>query len=260
MHEPRTDGGRNRALGRAGPVAVFAMVVPITGSVTVLIAGPLMAPWLRDQGTAGVLYFIATFALLGAVAFAPTYTTSVIAGWTFGFRVGYPAVVVGTVGGAALCYLGARWCASERVHSAFSAHPKWEVVRRALFEASAWKALWLVFLLRLSPVLPFGTTNVLLATTGVRPGVYLAGTLLGLLPRTGLVALAAASAERLDFDAAESWWLLVVGIVASGACIAAFGIIGKRALDRATRLSAQGCDLTPSPGTPGEGRGGGLEE
>lgn len=226
--------GEGWGLRRAGPVALFATVVPIVGAVAVLAAGPFVAPWFREQGSAGLFYFILAFTVLGALALAPTYTTSVIAGWTFGFQEGFPAVVVGTVSGAVLCYLGARRMAGERVRAAFGEHPKWEVVRRALFEANAWKTLWLVFLLRLSPVLPFGTTNVLLATTGVRPGLYVLGTLLGLMPRTGLVALAAAGAEQLDFDTAESWWMLAGGIVATAAVIVTFAAIGKRALERAT--------------------------
>ena len=91
-----------RGLGQATPVAILATAIPILGSVTMLIAGPLLAGWLRAQGTAGLIYFTVTFALLGAVAFAPTYTTSVIAGWTFGFARGFPAVIIGTVIGVIL--------------------------------------------------------------------------------------------------------------------------------------------------------------
>jgi uncharacterized membrane protein YdjX (TVP38/TMEM64 family) len=226
---------KHRGLGRATPVAALATALPIIGSVTMLAFGPTLAVWLREQGTAGVVYFVIGFAVLGAVALAPTYTTSIIAGWTFGFKTGFTAVVLGTVGGATLCYLMARWLAKARVASTFREHPRWDLVRRALLEENVLKTLWIVFLLRLSPVLPFGTTNVLLATTGVRLPLYVLGTLLGLMPRTGLVALAAAGAERLDFEMSESWWMLAAGLAATGICIATMAIIGKHALDRATR-------------------------
>ena len=216
-------------------MALVGTIVPILGSVTVLAVAPFAADWLREQGIAGVVYFTATFALLGAVAFAPTYTTSIVAGWTFGFTVGFTAIIIGMVSGAALCYGAARWLAAERVSSTFDAHPRAEVVRRALVEASPWRTLWLVFLLRLTPVLPFGTTNILLATTGVPLPIYLLGTMLGMAPRTALIALAAAGAEQLEMEAAGSWWLLGLGAAATVACIIAFAVIGKRALDRATR-------------------------
>ncbi|MGH7215306.1 MAG: VTT domain-containing protein, partial [Tepidisphaeraceae bacterium] len=153
----------HRGLGRAGPVAVVAIVLPVIGSVAMLVLGPFIAGWLYERGNWGLLYFTVGFAVLGAVMLAPTYTTSIVAGWTFGFARGFPAIVVGTVGGAVLCYLGARWWARPRVTATFRDHPKWDVVRRAMVEAGAFKTLWIVFLLRLSPVLPFGTTNVLLA-------------------------------------------------------------------------------------------------
>ncbi|MEO6436175.1 MAG: VTT domain-containing protein, partial [Tepidisphaeraceae bacterium] len=161
----------------------------------------------------------------------------IIAGWTFGLRLGFPAVVIGTVGGAALCYLAARWLAADRVHTLFASHPKWDVVRRALAEEKPLKTLWIVFLMRLSPVLPFGTTNVLMATTGVPLHLYLLGTVLGLVPRLGIVAAAAAAAraERLDFNRAESWWMLAAGLAATGVCVLVLAVAGRHALRRATR-------------------------
>ncbi len=144
-----------RGLGRAGPVALIATVLPVIGSLSVLALGPFIAGWLRGQGWFGVVLFTAVFALLGAVALAPTYTTSVIAGWTFGFSRGFPAVTIGLVSGATMCYLAARKLAGDRVQGLFEAHPRWEVVRRALLEDRPFKTLWIVFLMRLSPVLPF---------------------------------------------------------------------------------------------------------
>lgn len=225
---------KGKGLGRATPVAVVATVLPITGSLTVLAIGPFLALWLRDQGLWGVFIFTIAFAILGALALAPTYSTSLIAGWTFGFTLGFPAVVVGTVGGAVLCYVAARKWASARVQSTFRDHPRWEVIRRALAEETALKTLWIVFLMRLSPVLPFGTTNVLMATTGVPMPIYIFGTLLGLMPRMALIALAAAGAENLDFSRGESWWLMGFGLLATGVCIVVIAVMGKRALERAT--------------------------
>lgn len=222
-------------LGRSGPVALFAIVLPVGGSLAAVAVGPLVAPWLREQGWWGVALFTVTFAVLGALALAPTYSTAAIAGWTFGFRVGFPVVILGTVTGAMFGYLLARRVAKERVASTFAEHPRWDIVRRALAEERPWNTLWIVFLLRLSPVLPFGTTNVLMATTGVPIPIYFAGTLLGLMPRMGLIAIAAAGADHLELDSAGSRWLLGGGLVATAICIVVLAVFGKHALDRATR-------------------------
>jgi len=223
-----------RGLGRAAPVAVFATVLPICGSLATVAVGPLVAPWLREQGFRGVVIFTVAFAVLGFLMLATTYSTSIIAGWTFGFAWGFPAVTIGTLVGAVSCYLAAKWLAEERVRSVFGDHPKWDIVRRALMTDRPLNTLWIVFLMRLSPVLPFGTTNVLLATTGVSFTIYVLGTLLGLMPRLGIIALAAAGAERLDFDSAESKWMLAGGIAATAVCVMVLTIVGKHALDRAT--------------------------
>lgn len=222
-----------RGLGRAKPVAIVATVWPIVGSVTIVSLAPFVAPWLRSQGTAGVAYFVVVLAVLGLVAFAPTNVTSIIAGWLFGFPSALLAFLGATIIGAAGCYCVARAVAGRRVAATFADHPKWELVRRALVEAGMLKALWLVMLLRLSPVLPFGTTNVLLATTRVPIGTYVVGTLLGLTPRAAVITFAAARTEKLDLSAGEGWPLLALGIAGTALCIVVLAVLGRRALNRA---------------------------
>jgi uncharacterized membrane protein YdjX (TVP38/TMEM64 family) len=213
-------------------------VWPIIGSVTVVSLAPFVAPWLRSQGTTGVAYFVAALAAIGVVAFAPTNVTAVLAGWLFGFPAAALAFLGATIVGAAGCYAVARAVAGGRVTATFADHPRWELVRRALVEAGMLKALWLVTLLRLSPVLPFGTTNVLLATTRVPIGTYVAGTLLGLAPRAAVITFAAAKTEQLDLSAGGGWPLLAMGIAGTALCIVVLAVLGRRALNRAV------------PGTP----------
>lgn len=175
-------------------------------------------------------------AILGAVAFAPTNATAAVAGWAFGFSTGLSAMLGATIVGAVVCYGVALTIAGRRVAETFGEHPKWEVVRRAFVEAGELKTFWLVMLLRLSPVLPFGTTNFLLATTGVRWSTYLVGTVVGLTPRAALVTFAAASTEQFDARADGSLPLFVTGLVATGVCIAVIAVVGRRALRRATAI------------------------
>src|SRR5918993_5532153 len=132
-----------RGLGRAAPVAVFATVLPICGSLATVAVGPLVAPWLREQGFRGVVIFTVAFAVLGFLMLATTYSTSIIAGWTFGFAWGFPAVTIGTLVGAISCYLVAKWLAEERVGSVFGDHPKWDIVRRALMTDRPLNTLWI---------------------------------------------------------------------------------------------------------------------
>jgi uncharacterized membrane protein YdjX (TVP38/TMEM64 family) len=214
---------------------LVATIVPIAGNVVTLIFGPFIAVALRGTGARGAMVFAIAYALLGAISIGPTYTTSMIAGWAFGVRLGFLAMFIGTIGSALLCYILAKRFAGERVMGAFRDQKRWDAVRHALAEENPLKTLWIVFLLRLSPILPFGTTNILLATSGVRLPVYLLGTMVGMIPRIGAIIIAAAGANQLDFKRQQSWWILAAGIAATIACIAIMTIIGKRALDRATK-------------------------
>jgi uncharacterized membrane protein YdjX (TVP38/TMEM64 family) len=158
-----------------------------------------------------------------------------VAGWAFGVKLGFAAVLFGTVVGASSCYIVARRYGAHRVIEAFREHVRFETIRHALVEESALKTLWIVFLLRLSPVLPFGTTNIVLATSGVRFATFLLGTLLGIIPRIGAIFIAAAGVDQLDFKRQQSWWMLAAGLAATIVCIAAMTLTGKRALDRAMK-------------------------
>jgi uncharacterized membrane protein YdjX (TVP38/TMEM64 family) len=222
------------ALRRTAPIALFATIVPITGNLAMLAAAPFLVNALRGTGFDGAISFVIAYALLGSIAIAPTYTTSIVAGLSFGVLLGFSAVLIGTVIGGTLCFLIARRVGAHRVIEAFRDHERLDTVRRALVEDDAIKTLWIVFLLRLSPILPFGTTNILLATSGVRLPVFVCGTLLGMIPRIGAIFFAAAGANQLDFKSQASWWILAAGIVATVACIAVMALMGKRALDRAT--------------------------
>jgi uncharacterized membrane protein YdjX (TVP38/TMEM64 family) len=219
---------------RIAPIALFATAVPIVGNLAMLTAGPFIAVYMRGTGTVGAMWFALGYAFLGAIAVAPTYSTSMIAGWAFGVRDGFFAVLFGTVVGATLCYAVARRWGLRRVMDAFHDHERIETVRRALVEENFWKTLWIVFLLRISPILPFGTTNILLATSGVHFGTFVTGTILGIIPRIGAIFIAAAGAHQLDFKRQQSWWILAAGIAATILCVVIMTIIGKRALDRAT--------------------------
>jgi uncharacterized membrane protein YdjX (TVP38/TMEM64 family) len=222
------------ALRRTAPIALFATIVPITGNLAMLAAAPFVVGAMRGTGSVGAAWFALGYAVLGAIAVAPTYTTSIVAGLAFGVILGFTSVFVGTLIGGTLCFLVARRVGADRVIEAFRNHERLDTVRRALVEDNAIKTLWIVFLLRLSPILPFGTTNILLATSGVRLPIFLGGTILGMIPRIGVIFFAAAGANQLDFKSQSSWWMLAAGIAATIVCIAVMALIGKRALDRAT--------------------------
>ena len=72
----------------------------------------------------------------------------------------------------------------------------------------------------------------------MRLPIYVAGTLLGLIPRAALVAFAAARTEQFDASADGSVALFAAGLGATVLCFVVLVLIGKRALRRATAAAA----------------------
>jgi len=222
-----------RQIGPAGPVALIATAMPALGAVALAAVAPKLAPWLTAHRATGVVVFVAGFSTLGGFALVPTYANSILGGWSFKFGIGSLAVLLCLLGSATISYMLARWIVGHRVRHALHEHPKWEIVRDALVGGSSLKVAGIIALIRLSPVLPFETTNVLLASCEVKLVPYLVGTMLGVAPRTLAMVFLAAHARKLDLAAAGGWGLLIVGIVASIVIVALMAVIARHALKRA---------------------------
>ena len=224
-----------RQIGPAGPVALIATAMPAVGAVVLLMVAPHIVRWLHAHGLAGALVFMIAYAVLCGFALLPTYASSILGGWTFKFAIGFPAVMAGIGGAAVIAYTLSHRIVGHRVRRLIHEHPKWEVVRNALVGGKSARAVGIITLLRLSPLLPFETSNVLLASCEVRLVPFLIGTLLGVAPRTAAVVFIAARARKLEQAGAGSWWIVVLGVVISVVAIAIVTVVSKKALDRATR-------------------------
>lgn len=201
-----------------------------------------VSDWLRSHGSAGLVVAAAGFAVTAGLGLMPTYAQAVLMGWVFGTAAGLGVSVVGYVGGAVLGWAVCRAVARDEVRALIDAEPRWRVVRSALVDASQARTVWLVALLRFPPTSPFAFTNMLLAATGVRFGPMIAGSLLGMLPRTAVAAWfgaqgAATGAQDLkDLMQKQGLPAVIVGVVLIVAVLAVLQHIGKRAL-RAAGLS-----------------------
>lgn len=224
-----------RQIGPAGPVALIATALPMIGAVALLTVAPTITRWLHAHGLAGAIVYMSAYALCCGFALVPTYASSILGGWTFKFAVGFPATMAGIGGAAVIGYMLAHRIVGHRVRRVIHEHPRWEVVRNALVGGKPLKVIGVITLLRLSPLLPFETTNVLLASCEVRLVPFLIGTLLGVTPRTAVVVYIASRARKLEMGGGGSWWMVAFGIVMSVVVLAMVAFISKRALDRAMR-------------------------
>ncbi len=162
-----------------------------------------VAPWLRAHEGMGIAILIIGFALSAGLSLLPTYACSILAGWTFGFGVGFAASMISFV----LASLVAWWVnsvvAGDRVLAVVKDHPKWEAVRLALLGRGFWPSFGILTLVRVPPTSPFAMMNFIAATTRAPLGAYLLATLIGMSPRTAAVVWAASKLQKLDFNGAK---------------------------------------------------------
>jgi uncharacterized membrane protein YdjX (TVP38/TMEM64 family) len=212
----------------------------VCGTLLLAALGPL-SEWLLYHRPLGLALYTVVFVLGAGLGFLPTYAQSILGGWVFGVGLGLPAALLGFTGGGLLGYRVARRVSRDRVLALIETNPKARAIRDALVGRSPWRTVLIVTLLRLPPNSPFALTNLVMATTGVPLPAFLAGTFLGMLPRTAVaVALAAAAASTgaediQTFVRHRGPVLLLAGIVGGMAVLGVVGAIARRALRRVAR-------------------------
>ena len=222
---------RIRSTWIAAAVAVVAIL---------WVSGRELAPRLVERmldvdrlGTAAPVAFIAFYAI-GIVALIPSTVLTVTAGALFGIVHGVIYAFIGGTIGSACAFLLGRHAARRLVERRLAEMPRFAAVERA----AAAQGRRIVFLLRLSPVVPFNFLNYALGLTAIPVWDFMiAG--LGSLPgevmyaywgRLGGEALALAADETAAPKTASYYAFLAAGLVATLAATALVTRTARRAL------------------------------
>lgn len=190
---------------------------------------------VSDLGRWGPLLFIGIY-IVASIVLAPSFLLTVAAGAVFGLWRGTLFVFIGAVLGSSAVYGLAAPLARSRVLRWIDRDPRVAAARRAVVGRSA----WIMFLLRLSPLVPYNLLNYALALSGVRYRDFLAASV-GMIPAivmyvyygkvVGDVAkLAAGVAPPRGI---EYYVLLVVGLVATVAATTMITRAARQAIDDA---------------------------
>lgn len=219
-----------RGLGPAGPLLLVATGGPVVGLLALVAAAGAWLPWFETAGVAEGAAFVALGVGLAAGCMLPTHATSLLAGYVFGAAwgcaMGFGVVMLA----AALGYAVFSRLVGGRVLDAIASSERARRVHAALLGQGFGRTVWLVALLRLSPLMPFAATNVLMASLGVRPGAFLCATGIGIAPRCIGVALVGAQLSELDWQAGGSVWSSVLAVAATLAVLWWVGRAARRAL------------------------------
>src|SRR3989454_7842776 len=175
--------------------------------------------WVGQMGAAGIFIFIAVYAV-ATVLMAPGSILTIGAGFAFGLGKGFLAVSAGATIGAALAFLIARFVAREKVETIAQRNDKFRQIDNAIGKQGA----KLIFLLRLSPVIPFNLSNYLYGLTGVKFWPYLFASWIGMMPGTFLyvyigtaskLAVSAAAGGEAVKHGWQYWTFMTVGLAAT---------------------------------------------
>lgn len=197
----------------------FVLAVLIVGVLLVIVVGNsggfnrvALQDYLRSLGAAGwALLLVAAF--LATLFPVPLSPLGIIAGALYGFLPAVAALLVGATSAGALGFYATRHGVASRLlgwirRTAGVTRP------RPIDPGRNW--VLLVFLLRIFPVVPYGTATYVFAFTRVPWWDYLVGSFLGLLPVAVLSAwLGSQALEVHSFqDALEpNVWAPVLALV-----------------------------------------------
>jgi uncharacterized membrane protein YdjX (TVP38/TMEM64 family) len=148
--------------------------------------------WLEGLGFWGLVLFMLLY-VPSCVFMFPDILPNAAAGAIWGIGPGFIVVSLGRVLGSAATFLltrriGGRWIERTMATDARFA---------AVSEAVGREGFRIVVLLRLCPLFPVILLNYTLGLTRVSLAAYAAGTLIGMIPRTLLVAYAGSGARSL---------------------------------------------------------------
>jgi uncharacterized membrane protein YdjX (TVP38/TMEM64 family) len=194
------------------------------------------AHWVDGLGFWGPAVFVLGYAT-AVVAFVPASLLTLGAGAIFGIVHGATYVFVAATLGASLAFLVSRYFARSAIEKKIQGKPKFAAIDRAVSE----EGLKIVFLLRLTPAVPFNLLNYALGLTRVRFVDYLIACV-GMIPGTLLYVYSGKLAGDVAALAGESalakgwgyYSLLALGLAASLALTIVVARIARRALADAT--------------------------
>ena len=191
-----------------------------------------IVPALTQPGPWGAVLFVLAY-IVASIALAPVFLLTFAAGAVFGLWHGTLLVYVGAVLGASSVFAIASPLGRSRFFRWMDRDERVAAVRRAVVT----EGTWVMFLLRLSPVVPFVLLNYALALSGVRYRDFLASSV-GMLPAIVMYVYYGKVVGDIGKLAAgvapprgpEYYVLLFVGLVATVAATTAVTRAARKAM------------------------------
>eukprot|EP01112_Ceratiomyxa_fruticulosa_P012992 TRINITY_DN3627_c0_g2_i1.p1 TRINITY_DN3627_c0_g2~~TRINITY_DN3627_c0_g2_i1.p1 ORF type:complete len:374 (-),score=55.34 TRINITY_DN3627_c0_g2_i1:48-1169(-) len=156
---------------------VVLFVIPGSPAQKILIQ---FMEWLKGIPTIGGAFLLSFLYAIALVLCLPGTPFNLAAGFLFGISVGSVVNIIGCDLGACISFFIGRGLGRDWAQQKILTNQKYELIDKAVER----NAFLIIFLIRLSPVLPFGICNYLFGITTVSFPLYWAATTLGLIPCT----------------------------------------------------------------------------
>jgi uncharacterized membrane protein YdjX (TVP38/TMEM64 family) len=189
---------------------------------------------LSNLGPWAPLIFVLAY-VVAALTLAPAIVLTFAAGAVFGLWRGTLLTYVGAVLGASAVFWLSSWLAGGRVHAWLDRDHRVAATRKAVVG----RGIWIMFLLRLSPIVPYNILNYALALSGVRYRDYVLATV-GMIPAIVIYAyygkvagdVAAVAAGVVPPRGPEYYIMMVVGLAATLVATTTITRAARRAIDQ----------------------------
>ncbi|USD19824.1 TVP38/TMEM64 family protein [Microbulbifer variabilis] len=220
-------------------IVILICLIAVAGALSLMMYFNLderlieLFQWLNEQGWQTSLLFVLIVAL-AIVLLLPGVIFTMGAGFVFGVIKGTLLVLLGTVLGATLAFLIARYLLGERPSRWIMSHIKpatvGEVIRR-----EGWQ---MIMLTRLVPLFPFKLSNYFFGLTPVRLRDFILGNALGVIPLTlnnvyvGSIAADLTSLGEVEERTTVQWALYIMGFVLAVLALIGLTRMARRALKK----------------------------
>lgn len=216
-------------LGNFGPILAFSVMGPGVGAIVLSASTDVWFDALRSHPMS-LLIFLILGLILTACSLIPTHAVSLLGGILFGHYLG-PMYALGTITLASMfSYILFSRFLDDELLALLKKKPRAHMIYTELLKSHGLRTLSMVILIRLSPIMPFAGTNVLLAAGKVNKLEFVFGSAIGLAPRVILVSIAGSKLSSLDLSQGADRSLFVLGLIATILSLAIIGSVSKKAL------------------------------
>lgn len=231
-----------RELDRVAFLSAATAVIPIVNSTLLLPFAPSIGYWLRENWQIGTLVYLLAVWFVCGFALLPTNVIGILCGWAFGFPLGICLHMTAIVGASLISSYVLAPLAGNNFQEFLEHHEKAKVLYKTLLKNNLRRTTLIITLLRLSPVMPFALTNLLMTAARVPLSSFLIGTFLGMIPRSSAVVFFGATISELNFNEPFNIWMIVFGYAMTVISVIVISRFSKKALAKMTREDEAGID------------------